>query len=52
MNENPKVIQQLLWHHIIKDKITVYNSVNSDFVKKRKREKDFVMYHVILDGYI
>ena len=34
MNENPKVIQQLLGHRDVKTTITVYNSVNSDYVKE------------------
>ena len=34
MNENPKVIQQLLGHRDVKTTITVYNSVNSEYVKE------------------
>ena len=34
MNENPKIIQQLLGHRDIKTTITVYNSVNSDYVRE------------------
>lgn len=34
MNENPKVIQQLLGHRDVKTTITVYNNVNSDYVKE------------------
>ena len=34
MNEKPKVIQQLLGHRDVKTTITVYNSVNSDYVRK------------------
>ena len=34
MNENPKVIQQLLGHRDGKTTITVYNSVNSDYVRE------------------
>ncbi len=34
MNENPKVIQQLLGHRDVKTKITVYNSINSDYVRE------------------
>ena len=34
MNENPKVIQQLLGHRDVKTTITVYNSVNSDYVRE------------------
>ena len=33
-NENPKVIQQLLGHRDVKTTITVYNNVNSDYVKE------------------
>ena len=34
MNENPKVIQQLLGHRDVKTTITVYNSVNSEYVRE------------------
>lgn len=34
MNENPKVIQQLLGHRDVKTTIGIYNSVNSDYVKE------------------
>ena len=34
MNENSKVIQQLLGHRDVKTTITVYNSVNSDYVRE------------------
>ena len=34
MNENPKVIQQLLGHKDVKTTITVYNSVNSEYVRE------------------
>ena len=34
MNENPKVIQQLSGHKDVKTTITVYNSVNSDYVRE------------------
>ena len=34
MNENPKVIQQLLGHRDVKTTITVYHSVNSDYVRE------------------
>ena len=34
MNENPKVIQQLLGHRDVKTTIIVYNSVNSDYVRE------------------
>lgn len=53
MNENPKVIQQLLGYRDVKTTITVYNSVNSDYVReatdklntkiqeKQKEQNDF-----------
>ncbi len=34
LNENPKVIQQLLGHRDVKTTITVYNSVNSNYVRE------------------
>ena len=34
MNENLKVIQQLLGYRDVKTTITVYNSVNSDYVRE------------------
>lgn len=34
MNKNPKVIQQLLGHKDVKTTITVYNSVNSEYVRE------------------
>lgn len=34
MNENPKEIQHLLGHRDVKTTITVYNNVNSDYVKE------------------
>lgn len=34
LNENPKVIQQLLGHKDVKTTIGIYNSVNSDYVKE------------------
>ena len=34
MNENPKVIQQLLGHRDVKTIITVYNSVDSEYVRQ------------------
>ena len=34
MNENPKVIQQLLGHRDVKTTITVYNSVDSQYVRQ------------------
>ena len=34
MNEIPKVIQQLLGHRDVKITITVYNSVNSEYVRQ------------------
>lgn len=34
MNENPKVIQQLLGHKDVKTMIGIYNSVNSDYVQQ------------------
>lgn len=34
MNENPKAIQQLLGHRDVKTTITVYNSVNNEYVRQ------------------
>jgi len=34
MNENPKVIQQLLGHRDVKTTIPVYNSVDSEYVRQ------------------
>ncbi len=34
LNENSKVIQQLLGHRDVKTTIAVYNSVNSDYVRE------------------
>ena len=34
MNENPKVIQQLLGHKDIKTTITVYNSVDNEYIRQ------------------
>ena len=34
MNENPKVIQQLLGYRDVKTTITVYNSVDSEYVRQ------------------
>lgn len=34
MNENPKAIQQLLGHRDVKTTITVYNSVDSEYVRQ------------------
>ncbi len=34
MNENPKVIQQLFGHRDVKTTITVYNSVDSEYVRE------------------
>ena len=34
MNENPKVIQQLLGHKDVKTTITIYNSVDQDYIRK------------------
>ena len=34
MNENPKVIQQLLDHRDVKTTITVYNSVDSEYIRQ------------------
>lgn len=34
MNENPKAIQQLLGHRDVKTTITVYNSVDSEYVRE------------------
>ena len=34
MNENPKVIQQLLGHGDVKTTITVYNSVDNEYIRQ------------------
>ena len=34
LNENPKVIQQLLGHHDVTTTISIYNNVNSDYVRE------------------
>lgn len=34
LNENPKVVQQLLGHRDVKTTISVYNNVNSDYVRE------------------
>ena len=34
MNENPKVIQQLLGHRDVKTAITVYNSVDNEYIRQ------------------
>ena len=34
MNENPKVIQQLLGHRDVKTTITVYNSVDNEYIRQ------------------
>ena len=34
MNENPKVIQQLLGHRDVKTTITVYNSVDNKYIRQ------------------
>ena len=34
MNENPKVIQQLLGHKDVRTTITIYNSVDQDYIRK------------------
>lgn len=34
MNENPKVIQQLLGHKDVRTTITVYNSVDQDYLRQ------------------
>ena len=34
MNENPKVIQQLLGHRDVKTTITVYNSIDSEYIRQ------------------
>ena len=54
MNENPKVIQQLLGHRDVKNTITVYNSVDSEYIrntteKLNEKNKEVQMY---LDEYI
>lgn len=33
MNENPKVIKQLLGHRDVKTTIIVYNSVDSEYIR-------------------
>ncbi len=49
MNENPKVIQQLLGHRDVKTTITVYNSVDSEYIrntteKLNEKIKEVQMY--------
>ena len=49
MNENPKVIQQLLGHRDVKTTITVYNSVDSEYIrntteKLNEKFKEVQMY--------
>lgn len=49
MNENPKVIQQLLGHRDVKTTITVYNSVDSEYIlntteKLNEKVKEVQMY--------
>ena len=34
LNENPKVIQQLLGHRDVTTTISIYNNVNSDYVRE------------------
>ena len=34
MNENPKVIQQLFGHRDVKTTITVYNSVDNEYIRQ------------------
>ena len=48
-NENPKVIQQLLGHRDVKTTITVYNSVDSEYIrntteKLNEKIKEVQMY--------
>ena len=49
MNENPKVIQRLLGHRDVKTTITVYNSVDSEYIrntteKLNEKIKEVQMY--------
>ena len=49
MNENPKVIQQLLGHRDVKTTITVYNSVDNEYIrnttdKLNEKIKEVEMY--------
>ena len=51
MNENPKVIQQLLGHRDVKTTITVYNSVDNEYIRQttdklnEKLEKEKIYYN-------
>ena len=49
INENPKVTQQLLGHRDVKTTITVYNSVDSEYIrntteKLNEKIKEVQMY--------
>ena len=54
MNENPKVIQQLLGHRDVKTTISVYNSVDSEYIRQttEKFNKKVKEEQMILDKNI
>ena len=51
MNENPKVIQQLLGHRDVKTTITVYNSVDNEYIRQttEKFNEKVKEYQLILE---
>ena len=52
LNENPKVIQQLLGHKDVKTTIGIYNSVNSDYVQQATMSTAAKMYKNTLLDYV